>query len=188
MVGNHMGHQFVFRISDRSIGLIGLCMTVIGLFLPWMIWQTPYYALREQVYAATAACIYPYYPIYELGITGAGWQTSIATLLAAYALFTETKRRPGFLSVSSLMIFYNVGSILAMFFTYYDYYYYYTPVLGPGIFVSLIGGIFFLISALLGLSKARNKEISFCRKCGSSLLNSYQFCPYCGEGIDQARD
>lgn len=164
-------------------------MTVIGLFLPWMIWPTPYYALREQVYAATAvSCIYPYYPIYELGITGAGWQTSIATLLAAYALFTETKRRPGFLSVSSLMIFYNVGSILAMFFTYYDYYYYYTPVLGPGIFVSLIGGILFLISALLGLSKARNKEISFCRKCGSSLLNSYQFCPYCGEGIDQARD
>lgn len=187
MVVNHMGSQIVFRITDRSIGLIGLCITVIGLFLPWWIWQTPYYALREQAYTV-AACIYPYYPIYEIGITGPGWQSSLATLLAAYALFTETKRRPGFLSVSSLMIFYNVGSILAMFFMYYNYNYYYTPVLGPGIFVSLIGGIFFLISALLGLSKARKKEVSFCKKCGSSLLNSYQFCPYCGEGMDQSRD
>lgn len=184
-----MGHQFVFRISDRSIGLIGLCITVIGLFLPWMIWPTPYYALREQVYAVTASCIYPYYyPIYELGITGAGWQTSIATFIAAYALFTGTKRRPGFLAVSSLMIFYNVGSILAMFFMYYDYYYYYTPFIGPGLFVSLIGGIFFLISALIGLSQTRRKEVSFCRKCGSSLLNSYQFCPYCGEETETSQD
>ena len=182
-----MGHQFVFRISDRSIGLIGLCITVIGLFLPWMVWPTPYYALREQVYAATAASIYPYYTIWELGITGAGWQTSIATLIAAYALFTETKRRPGFLSVSSLMIFYNVGSILAMFFMYYDYYYYYTPFIGPGPFVSLVGGILFLISALVG-SQNRRKSVSFCRKCGSSLLNSYQFCPYCGEGTDTLQD
>jgi hypothetical protein len=153
---------------------------VIGLFLPWMIWPTPYYALLETVYSASAAlCYYPYYPIYELGITGAGWQTSIATLIAAYALFTETKRRPGFLSVCSLMIFYNVGSILAMFLMY-DYYYYYAPYIGPGIFVSLIGGIFFLISALIGLSQTRGK-VSFCRKCGSSLLNSHHFCAYCGQ-------
>jgi hypothetical protein len=180
-----MSNQIVFRISDRLIGLIGLCITFIGLFLPWWVWATPYYALREQVYAATAA-IYPYYPIYEIGIIGAGWQSSLATLLAAYALFTETKRRPGFLAVSSLMVFYNVGSILAMFFMY-DYYYY-RPILGPGIFVSLIGGIFFLISALLGLSQARKKGVNFCRKCGSSILDSYQFCPYCGEGINYSKE